>query len=309
MKSNTFKEIMPNYSWNLCNTLDDFSENSNGGVYLLVFKGSPKRIIYVGTTHCFSKRLLQHKIGYLNGNRTLWKTSLSEDIYELMSSQGLGRVGRFKYYASLAKKGLLWASTTIEKDLKFNDLNPKENFQNTWKEYSSTFFVKNIEVWTCNMYGDQERALALESKIQTTFQKNYNIASHINGEGMCFLGKIEIRENLSKYKFNFLNSPDLGKDDIKLINELPDIKIIDFKKKLTRKKSLIKTNKIKEARKTRRFAYTSWDDIENDILFSCCMLNIEIKDIAESYLQRTDKEVSQRIKYLSKYYTFPKNYT
>ena len=53
-----------------------------------------------------------------------------------------------------------------------------------------SFFIKNIEIWSCTMYDDEERILALESKIQRTFKTNYNIESYINNHGMCFLGKI-----------------------------------------------------------------------------------------------------------------------
>ena len=85
------------YTWKYGGTLDQNITNFDSGVYLLIFKGSPKRVLYVGTTNCFKRRMEQHKVGYILGNRTIWKLSENDDIYELMSYQGTS--GRFKYYA------------------------------------------------------------------------------------------------------------------------------------------------------------------------------------------------------------------
>jgi predicted GIY-YIG superfamily endonuclease len=301
---------MPSYFWKYGNVLNNYSVSSNGGVYLLVFKGSPKRIIYVGTTNSFPRRMAQHKSGYLIGNRTIWKTTNSEDIYELMSYQGdSGKSSRFKYYASLAKNGKLWAHTTLEKETITNDLNPTDDFNLFWKDYVSEFYINNIEVWTCDMFDDQDRVLALESKIQRSISTNFAIKSHINGHGMSFLGKIEFTGDISEYKFDFANLPDLGEDETMIFNQLSNKKIIKFEKIESKRKRTIKQRKIKEARITHKFAYTSWEKEENEIIHACCKHNIEIKDIADSYLQRTEEEIKNRIKYLKRYYEFPEKHT
>ena len=46
------------------------------------------------------------------------------------------------------------------------------------------------------------------------------------------------------------------------------------------------------------------EDKENDILYSCHKLGIDIEEIANKYLQRTIEEVKNRITYLSRYYDF-----
>lgn len=301
---------MPKYFWKYGDTLSNFSVSINGGVYLLIFKGTPKRIIYVGATNSFQRRMSQHKAAYQIGNRTIWKTSPSEDIYELMSCEGKrAKSSRFKYYASLAKNGKLWAHTTLEKEHIANDLNPKDDFDTNWKEYVSNFYIKNIEVWTCDMFDDQERILALESKIQRSISSNFQIESYINGHGMSFLGKIEFTGDISRYKYTFDNLPNFGEDETLIFNSLSNKKIIKYEKIVSKRKRIAKQRKIEEARKTHKFAYTNWEKKENEIIYACCQNNIELKEIADVYLQRTEKEIDHRIKYLSRYYKFPKKYT
>ena len=297
------------YKWENNGVLSDSINNSNKGVYLLIFKGNPKRIIYVGTTNCFSRRIIQHRKGYLEGNRTIWKTKITDDIYELMSCQGSSsKSKKFKYYSSLAKNKKLWAHTTLEKEIIYNELNKKDDFNKNWKEYTKSFFINQIEVWTCSMSDGQERILALESKIQRTLQSNYIIESHINGHGMSFLGKIEFTGDIENYKYHFLNFPDLDKTNLDLLKKLPVKKVINFKRQITQIKEDLKQKKINEAKMQHQFAYTKWERKEEDILYSCCRLNIEIEIIAHEYLQRTTAEVKNRIKYLSRYYKFPSNY-
>lgn len=292
---------MSNYTWRYGNTLDKFSVDSSKGVYLLIFNGNPKRVIYVGTTNSFSRRMFQHKAAYLNGRRTIWKISNSEDIYELMSCQGKSsKLVRYKYYYSLAKKGKLWAHTTLEKDTVINDLNPLDDFENNWKDYTYNFFIKNIEVWTCEMNDDLERIIALESKIQKTLKSHFKIWSHIHKDGMSFLGKIEFLDDLSKFEYKFLNFPDLDDNTIKLFKNLDTKDSLKYKKLKSKIKEEIKAKKVEQVRITYKHAYTKWLDIEHDILFTCCNLNIEITEIARKYLFRTPEEIKKKIKMLNR---------
>lgn len=304
---------MSTYNWNYGGTLDEIKTDFNSGVYLLIFRGSPKRVIYVGTTNCFKRRMEQHKVGYIVGNRTIWRISNNDDIYELMSYQGaVGKGGKYKYYASLARNGHLWAHTSLEKDVIKNDLNKKDDFAINWKNYTSDFFIKNIEIWTCSMSDSADRVLALESKIQRTLQKNYKIGSHIHAKGMSFLGKIEFIGDISNYNFTFNNLPDLDEISLNLLRELPDKKIIYFTKKSYNAKQKLKQEleqrKIQEARLKHKFAYTTWEKQEDEILYTCCKLRVDKEIIAYEYLQRTLKEVNNRINYLSRYYDI-NNYT
>ena len=52
-----------------------------------------------------------------------------------------------------------------------NDLNKKDDFVKNWKDYTSNFYVKNIEIWTCSMFDNEDKVLALESKIRVNGQK------------------------------------------------------------------------------------------------------------------------------------------
>ena len=294
------------YNWSYNGTLDAPLNNQDGGVYLLIFKGNPKRIIYVGTTNCFNRRYKQHKKGYLEGNRTVWKvSSTSEDIYELMSCQGQSsKSKRFNYYASLAKKGKLWAHTTLEKEITQNELNKKDDFIKNWKSYVSNFFIKNIEIWSCTMYDDEERILALESKIQRSFKTNYNIESYINNHGMCFLGKIEFTGDVSKYKYTFRNYPDLDNKCIVLLKSFPNSKIIVFNKNINIQKKILKDLRINQARLTNPNSFTKWEKLEDKVVINSRRLGINIETIANEYLKGTEKEVHKRIKYLERYYRF-----
>ena len=135
------------YNWKFKGTLDNCLSSTEKGVYILIFNGSPKRIVYVGTTNNFSRRIEEHRTGYLRGNRTIWRVSLNEDIYELMSYQGnYSKARKFEYYALLAGKRKLWAQTTVESEKPTNHLYKGDNFDIYWKKYVSDFYIKNLEV-------------------------------------------------------------------------------------------------------------------------------------------------------------------
>ncbi len=298
--------MLAKFDWEYHGTLDNISSTNNKGVYLLVHRGVPNRIIYVGTTNCFNRRLKQHKHGLLEGNRPVWRIGADEDIYELMSYQGVGgRASMFKYYASLAKKGKLWASTTLDKiDIK-NDLLKKDNFEVNWKSYVENSYIKCIDIWTCSIFGSDEKMIQLESQIQRAFKKNFMIGSHIHNTGMCWLGKIEYLGEIYDYTFRFKRYPDLDPDSIALLKNLTDTKVIKYFKQSYIEKERLKKEKLELLKSKYKYAGDPWHAKENDFIYFCCNLGVSAEDIAIKLLRSPD-EVKKRIKYLSRYYDMSK---
>lgn len=296
--------MLAKFDWEYHGTLNEINSTNGIGVYLLIYSGNPKRIIYVGTTNCFNRRLNEHKDGMLIGQRPIWRVCNTNDIYELISFQGKSENGKYEYYAKLAKNNLLWATTTLKKDDKVNELNKKDDFELNWKEYTINEYIKNIEIWTCDMRSAEKRIIQLESQIQRAFKQNYKIGSHIHNRGMCWLGKIELLGNIYGYHFSFNTYPDLDKKAIELLENLTDKNIINYYKSsyLENKKNLIEN--LEKAREKYKYSKSSWTLSEQDILLTLCKLGISVDEIAENYLHRTPKEIENRIKYLSKFYDF-----
>lgn len=291
-----------NYTWELMGSLDSPTFKSGGGVYLLIFKGKPKRVIYVGTTQSFNKRIDQHRIGMLEGKRTVWRAGSDKDIYELMSFKDEGNP--YKYYHSLAKKNLLWATTTIKKEVASNDLLKKDSFEENWREFVHDHYIKNIEVWICRTDDSQSTNKRIESQIQTALKNNYSIGSHIhkiNSSEMCWLGKIEYGEEVFSTQYTFGNSPDISEEFEKILHNLSSQNFINYRKPHKVKEAASKAEELKAIREQHQYSKTSWHRKEDQLIHRCLELNMTEDEIA-GYLQRTPEEISQRVKYLSKYY-------
>lgn len=298
--------MLAKFSWDYHGTLNEINSTNGIGVYLLIYKGNPKRIIYVGTTNCFNRRMNQHKEGMLLGNRAIWRVDGNKDIYELMSYQGYSENGKYEYYVKLARNNLLWAATNLGKDNIVNDLYIKDDFTVNWEKYVTNEYIKNIEIWACDMRGSENRIVQLESQIQRAFKSNYKIGSHIHKRGMCWLGKIELLGNIFDYTFNFKICPDLEKQSVELLKNLTDKDVINYKKESYLEKKNTKIEELKEIRKKYKFSKTKWTLSESDILITLHKLGVSIEEISESYLYRTPEEIERRIKYLSKFYDFSK---
>lgn len=295
--------MLAKFDWEYHGTLSNIKSSNGKGVYLLVFKGSPNRIIYVGTTNCFNRRLTQHQEGMLKGQRTIWRVGENEDIYELMSYRGeSGFKGMYKYYYRLSKKGKLWATTTLEKDEIKNDLKKSDDFNNNWKEYVEDFFINRIEIWTCNMCGSEDKIIQLESQIQRSFKKNFFIGSHIHQKGMCWLGKIEYLGEIFDYQFRFKRYPNLDDSSLKLLKNLTERKVISYQKFKYKIKEEEKKEKIRILKETYIYAGDRWDPKELDIIYTCCKLGVPVEVIAVEYLKRSPEEVKKKIEYLGRYY-------
>lgn len=299
--------MLAKYDWEYNGTLDNLFSNNRKGVYLLIHRGRPSRIIYVGTTNNFSRRLEQHRQGMINGNRSIWRLKEDEDIYELMSYQGMSEKSKYKYYARLAKNGILWASTTLEYIEIKNDLSPKDDFEKNWKDYVQNSYMRRIETWICSMEEEsKEKIIQLESQIQRALKKNFMIGSHIHNTGMSWLGKIEYLGDIYNYHFKFKRYPNLDIETIELLKNLTDSKVIKYYKQSYIKKKELKNEKLRLLKEVYEYAHTPWDLLENDIIYTCCRLGVSIEDIASNYLHRSPKEIQERIDFLSRYYNMSK---
>ncbi len=296
--------MLAKFDWEYKGTLSNITATNSKGIYLLVYRGNPNRIIYVGTTNCFKRRLNQHREGMIAGQRTVWRVKENEDIYALMSYKG--EKEKYKYYYSLAKKGLLWASTTLEKEQVQNDLKKKDNFETEWKDFVSNNYINKIDIWTCDLNGCENRIIQLESQIQRAFKSNFFIGSHIHKEGMCWLGKIENLEDVYSYRFDFKRYPTLDEDSIKLLKNLTDKRVIGYEKLKHTMRKQEKKEKLEELKKKYIYAGDKWQPKENDIIYSLCRLGISYEDIAVNYLKRSPEEVKKRIEYIGKYYDMSK---
>ncbi|WP_224995502.1 GIY-YIG nuclease family protein [Cesiribacter sp. SM1] len=196
--------------WELMGSLSSPISKAGGGVYLLVFKGTPKRVIYVGTTNNFNNRIDKHRRCMLEGKRTIWKADVRKDIYELMSH--MDEKNPYKYYASLAKRNLLWATTDINKTTPTNDLLKKDSYEENWKDFVHNQYIHAIEVWALETGYSDETNKRIESQIQTALKNRYSIGSHIHNKGMCWLGKIEYADDVFNTSFTFSNAPDISEE-------------------------------------------------------------------------------------------------
>ncbi|AHM59208.1 hypothetical protein D770_04705 [Flammeovirgaceae bacterium 311] len=269
-----------------------------GGVYLLVFSGPPKRVIYVGTTNSFNRRINQHRVGILEGRRTIWRVDKGEDIYDLMSHRGKGNP--YKYYLKLAKKRKLWATTTVDKEIVANDLVKKDNFEENWKDYVHGFYIHKIEILVLKTDFSQETNKRIESQIQTTLKDKHAIGSHIHSTGMCWLGKIEYTEDVYSTSYAFNYAPEISEEFKELFTNLGNKSYTNYRKPTkvtTRAERAANRQKEKEEYK---FAQTPWLQEEDDVLRKCAALNVPKIDISKM-LQRPLSEVNKRIQFFKKY--------
>lgn len=287
------------HRWEYYGTLNKLHPCDKIGVYLIVHGGNVNRIIYVGTTVNGNKRLNEHRIGTLNGKRTIWRVGSVEnhDIYNLMSHEHMDQSGlMYKYYYRLAKNGKLWATTTIEKDDVINDLNKKDNFAKKWKQYVEDEYINKLHIWFCEI-SDPEKRIILESQIQRAFKANYRIGSHIHKKGMCWLGKIEATGPIFHYKFWFSNYPNINDEGQYLLANLSDKRIISYKKDKKHQKT--------GGRKVRGGGASGnqWEAKEDQIIYTCYKLGISHEEISEKYLTwRNSSQIKKRIKHIIKFY-------
>ena len=71
--------------WDYCGRLSEPDDREDGGTYLFIFEGDPKRIIYVGEADVFKNRWEKHLSCFKQGARAIWRVTTREDVYKLMA--------------------------------------------------------------------------------------------------------------------------------------------------------------------------------------------------------------------------------
>ncbi|SDH83298.1 GIY-YIG nuclease family protein [Desulfosporosinus hippei] len=290
-------QVICNLKWISGGSLIKHKYVNGPGVYLLVHSGSVNRIIYVGTTINFENRWFEHAEGMKRGNRAIWRVRPDQDIYELMSHRG--SKDYFKYYRKLALENKLWASTNVLRLNPKNDLNPEDNFNDSWFDYVVEEFMPRIMLWACRMDSNYESATILESQIQKAISKYFNIGTHINKPDMNWLGKIENLSNANLF-FEFLNYPNVDKTTHGLLQNLGSRVNAGIEWKMPKKIQKITKLEKKIARQLHTFAYSKWIYKEDAILTFLITRKASLEDMTR-LLQRAPEEIEARIKWLKKW--------
>jgi len=136
------------------------------GVYLEIFPGIPRRVIYVGTTteQGFGTRPGDYwagKDGYLKMKHYAFKATEHDDIYEqgMRVREGESREEYARRASKMWSDGIIWIpGNTTESELK--TLWREGNWENHILQY-----YKNVELWGC-IISDLNHAKEVESRIQ-----------------------------------------------------------------------------------------------------------------------------------------------
>lgn len=194
-------------SWRHLGSIDNFLYSDHGGVYCLVHHGKYNRVIYVGTTSHFGRRLQQHQDGFKRGNRTVWRIHDSDDVYGLMSSVGIRNY--VNYFKKQAQQGNIWASTTLEKLVPKNLLLPSDDFEK-WRVYVEQEYMPRIAVWALSLSPYKpETAAKIESALQQRIDSAFRLGRFFNHKDYTILGKIEFNKWRVCIKEVFDNTPDV----------------------------------------------------------------------------------------------------
>ena len=170
------------------------------GVYLEIFPGDPRRIIYVGTTDKkhFSDRPGNYwngsKDGYLKKKHYAFNATTNEDIYE----QGM-RVGKGQTRQSYSERvkgmwlsGKLWIPGWESKSGGEKLWEKKK-----WAEHIMDHF-KDVELWGCEI-PEPIKAMETESRHQVALGKLYRLGYYTTSKRQNWLGKIECFDDKAKY--------------------------------------------------------------------------------------------------------------
>jgi len=184
-----------NLNWKKAGILSEFyKETIDDGwvVYLHIFSGYPKRIIYVGTSEEPETRWKYQQMQLLTGLGTVFRVEESKDIYELMSYKNKSNKKPEDYYRDLALKEppLLWVPTDTHSPSNF--LNDNDSFKDNWESYINKFYIKNIEIWYSKVQNKEEAYIA-ETLIQSKVSNDSLIGYYETRQS--WLGKPSININ------------------------------------------------------------------------------------------------------------------
>ena len=151
--------------WVSLGPLFEATSSSHSGVYLIVHEGKRKRVVYVGVSAQIGNRINQHYVAYLRGKRTFFDAGRDDDVYEIVT--GFELRNHVANYRRLAKKGKVWASTTVEQKAGKNLLLPNEKFEGSWREILKEKYLPCLHAWAMPISDyTYEKACVLESAIQ-----------------------------------------------------------------------------------------------------------------------------------------------
>jgi len=179
-------------NWNNAGTLNDIKKiDDQCAVYVFVYSGNPKRIIYVGTSTTQQQRWKDERGQLLDGLGTVFRVQENADIYDLMCYKDKG--DPIEYYKKLASASppILWVPITGEK---INILNREDNYDVNWKSYISDFYIKHIEIWYSSV-PTKEIAEIVETLLQCRISSKHMIGYYTDKQirkGQTWLGQPEV---------------------------------------------------------------------------------------------------------------------
>jgi hypothetical protein len=201
-------------TWENSGTLGSLKTSFESGVYVFVFSGQVKRLIYTGTAKSFSNRWCSHLNEYQIGGRTIWRPDPDEDIYDLMSAP-------YEKYKDLTRDYKAWLPSGKKNAGYYTPLFAGPDFKDFVARYPLEEYLTNMSVWVCKIEKEQLQKI-LESKIQKAFGLKFDLKYYTKRVPQNWLGKIEIQDDkiLSGYNFHFDVLPDIDPDSQKVMSNL-----------------------------------------------------------------------------------------
>ncbi len=210
-------------SWNLEGSLSDPSNNRHSGVYLFVYEGKIKRLIYVGTAYNqsggFTDRWGTHINLFKVGGRTTWWIDKNEDIYDLMT---IKNKDLHSYIKDLRGNDKVWCPTDIVNSSgRYKSYFKNDYFNEDWKKYVNKVYLPSISVYSCEI-NDENVGRILETKIQVVFGDYFKIG-YCNNVKKNWLGSQQGDKSIAQFTcFKFTNYPEIDSESLKLLKNLDD---------------------------------------------------------------------------------------
>lgn len=207
------------YAGTLFNPTQDENILKGSGIYIWVFNSNCRRVIYVGTVYndSFENRWKAYKLNnFIKGKHFMFKLIPNIDPYKDYLQTASTK------YVFLAEQNLFWIPIDQRDKSPYYDGKIPD-----WLKEQAEDYMKVIDVYVCPMKMSPHIITILESQIQITFNKKYNLTYWIPRAKQSWLGRIEVKwknelmQNLLKYDFKFENVPEtLENEDKELLSNL-----------------------------------------------------------------------------------------
>jgi predicted GIY-YIG superfamily endonuclease len=203
MQLNT-EQMIP-VKWAYLGCLDSLDQSKQiSGVYVYIFRGTPRRLIYVGTSIDIVARMNQHIKHMKEGLHTFFRAQRYSDIYSLMSIPS--ELDREEYIKTLPGRVRdIWIPANPPPK-GAHLLNSQTTFQTWNQQFLQVDFMPNVEVWCCSIADKYQKML--ESQLQLKFRDAYRIGYYNLRENFSWLGKIEC-DVQNAFSVVFKMDPDL----------------------------------------------------------------------------------------------------